>query len=115
MPVGEFRNRSMNNQYPKSFDDLITESALPVLVDFWAEWCGACKMLQPVIERIAHELKERIITIKVNTDKKPDLTMRYQVTGIPTLILFYQGQIRMRLSGAVPYDVLKTEIEKHLP
>jgi thioredoxin 1 len=105
----------MDNQYPKSFDDLITESALPVLVDFWAEWCGACKMLQPVVERIAHDLKGRIITIKVNTDKKPDLASKYQITGIPTLMLFYQGQILMRLSGAMPYEMLRNEIEKHLP
>ena len=105
----------MNTQYPKSFDELIVESKIPVLVDFWAEWCGACKMLQPVIERIAHDLKGRIVTIKVNTDRKPNLATRYQVTGIPTLILFYQGEIRMRLSGAVPYEVLKAEIEKHLP
>ena len=105
----------MNTQYPKSFDELIVESKIPVLVDFWAEWCGACKMLQPVIERVAHDLKGRIVTIKVNTDRKPNLATRYQVTGIPTLILFYQGEIRMRLSGAVPYEVLKAEIEKHLP
>lgn len=105
----------MDEQYPKSFDELIGESKIPVLVDFWAEWCGACKMLQPVIERIAHDLKGRIVTIKVNTDRKPNLATRYQVTGIPTIILFYQGELRMRLSGAMPYEVLKAEIEKHLP
>ncbi|MFC1568671.1 thioredoxin [bacterium] len=104
----------MASNLPKSFDSLITESKLPVLVDFWAEWCGACKMVTPVIERIARDLKGQIITIKVNVDKKQHLAQRYQITGIPAIMLFHQGQILMRLSGAVPYETLRTEVEKHL-
>ncbi|MBN2104964.1 thioredoxin [bacterium] len=105
----------MRTTLPKSFDALIVESKLPVLVDFWAEWCGACKMVSPAISRIARDLKGRIITIKVNVDKKQDIAVRYQITGIPTLMLFYKSKILMRLSGALPYESIRAELEKHLP
>ena len=78
---------------PKSFDELINQSEQPVLVDFWAEWCGACKMVSPTIQRIASEYRERLLTVKVNVDQKPQLSERYQITGIPTIMMFHQGQI----------------------
>jgi thioredoxin 1/thioredoxin 2 len=99
---------------PKSFDELINQSEQPVLVDFWAEWCGACKMVSPTIRRIASEYKGRIFTIKVNVDQKPHISGKYQITSIPTIMMFYNGQILMRISGALPYEALKVEIEKNL-
>ncbi len=99
---------------PKSFDELINQSEKPVLVDFWAEWCGACKMVSPTIQRIASEYKGRLLTVKVNVDQKPHISGRYQITGIPTIMMFYKGQILMRVSGALPYEALKAEVEKKL-
>ena len=100
---------------PKSFNELITQSDLPVLVDFWAEWCGACRMVSPAIQRIAGEFKGRLLTVKVNVEKKQHLASRYQTTSIPTIMMFHKGKILMRLTGAHPYDALKSEIQRHLP
>ena len=99
---------------PKSFDALINESEVPVLVDFWAEWCGACRMVSPAIQRIAKEFKGRLLTVKVNVDQKQHLAARYQTTSIPTIMMFHRGQTLMRLTGAYPYETLKAEVEKRL-
>ena len=102
------------NSLPKSFDDLIAISDRPVLVDFWAEWCGACKMLSPTLQKIASEYKGRIVTVKVNVDRKPQLASRFQVSGIPTVILFAGGNAVMRFSGALPYDQFKRQVDQAL-
>ena len=99
---------------PKSFEELVLESDLPVLADFWAEWCGACKSVSPVVKRIALEFHGRLVTVKVNVDKKVDVASRYNVQSIPTFILFHKGIILMRITGAVQYDALKAEIEKRI-
>lgn len=99
---------------PKSFFDLIQSSDLPVLVDFWAEWCGACRSLAPTIQEVAKIYKGRMITIKVNVDQKPTIGSYYQITGIPTLILFHKGKILWRTSGAQPLHIMRQEIEKVL-
>ncbi|HDQ45403.1 MAG TPA: thioredoxin [bacterium] len=99
----------------KSFEDLIRESEQPVLVDFWAEWCGACRMMYPVIRQIAATYKGRLITIKINVDRKPVIATQYQIAGIPTVMLFHRGKVMMRLSGVRSFDALRRELEKHLP
>jgi thioredoxin 1 len=99
---------------PKTFDALITESALPVLVDFWAEWCGPCKMVSPVIERLASEYKGRLIAVKVNVDDKPHIAARYQISGIPTIMMFHKGQIIMQQTGALSYEQLETLVNPKL-
>lgn len=99
---------------PPRFDDLIRDSEVPVLVDFFAEWCGPCKMVSPVVQRLAAENKGRFVTVKIDTDKKPSIAGRWNITGVPTLMLFHQGRVLMRLSGAYSYPQLKTEIEKAL-
>ena len=100
---------------PNSFFDLINQSDKPVLVDFWAEWCGPCRMVSPVVARIASELKGRIITVKVNIDKKPHIAGRYQISSIPTIMMFHGGRTLMRLTGAYPYEAMKAEVLKALP
>ena len=102
-------------QLPPQFDTLIKESKLPVLVDFYAEWCGPCKVLSPVIKQIAQEYKDRLLTIKIDTDKKQSLALTYDIKTVPTIMLFHKGRVLMRLSGAHPYGNLKNEIERALP
>ena len=83
---------------PPSFEVLIQESEKPILVDFYADWCGPCKMVSPVIQRLAGEYKGRILTVKVDTEKKQALASRWNITGIPTIMLFHKGQVLMRLT-----------------
>jgi thioredoxin 1 len=104
-----------HSKLPKSFQDLIRESDLPVLADFWAEWCGACRMMSPVIHEIAAAFKGRLVTIKINVDHKPMIATEYQITGIPTVMLFHKGKLLMRISGAQSFEALSREVEKHLP
>lgn len=103
------------NKLPKSFDALIKESNLPVLVDFWVAWCRPCRMVSPTVERIAKEMKGKLLTVKVNVDRKQHVASKYQIESIPTIMLFHKGQALMRLAGALPYDALKAEVEEHLP
>jgi thioredoxin 1 len=103
-----------SNSLPKSFDDLIARSEKPVLVDFWAEWCGACRMLSPTLLKVASEYKGRIVTVKVNVDKKAQLASRFQVSGIPTVILFAGGNAVMRFSGALAYEQFKQQLDQAL-
>jgi thioredoxin len=102
------------NTLPPSFDELIRESDKPVLVDFYADWCGPCKMVSPSIQRLAGEYKGRILTVKIDTDAKPAIAARWNISGIPTIMLFYKGEVLMRLSGAHPYENLKQELEAAL-
>jgi thioredoxin 1 len=100
---------------PKSFHDLIATADKPVLVDFWAEWCGPCRMVSPAVERIAHEFAGRLLTVKINIDQKPDIAAQYAVQSIPTIILFRQGQPVVRMVGAQSYEEIRRQIEGHLP
>lgn len=83
-----------------SFDEAISTSENPVLVDFWAEWCGPCKMIAPVLDEIAAENGDKITIGKVNVDENPDLARRFEVMSIPTLIVFKNGEPVKRLVGA---------------
>ncbi len=103
------------NALPPSFEDLILKSEKPVLVDFYAEWCGPCKMVSPAIQRLAVENRGRLLTIKIDTDKKQAIARKYEIASIPTIMLFHKGKVLMRLSGAYPYESLRTEIEKVFP
>lgn len=102
------------NKLPAKFDDLLSKHNLPILVDFWAEWCGPCHILAPVVKHLAQEWKGKVTVIKINTDEKPDLSARYQISSIPTLILFKNGSEVHRLSGAAPIDRLRLEFQPYL-
>jgi thioredoxin 1 len=99
---------------PKSFDDLLTQSELPVLVDFWAEWCGPCHALAPTIAQIAREYKGRMLVVKVNVDERQSVAARYQIQSIPTVMIFHQGRTLARQSGALPYPALRQMVEHAL-
>ena len=83
-----------------SFDEAISTSEKPIIVDFWAVWCGPCKMIAPVLDEIAAENAEKLSVGKVNVDENPDLARRFEVMSIPTLIVFQNGEPVKRLVGA---------------
>ncbi len=103
------------SQIADSFEELVKTNNLPVLVDFYADWCGPCKMVSPVIERLAKEYKGKITTVKVNTEKKQNIAYQYSIVSIPTIMLFHKGKQLMRLEGAYPYESLKAELDRNLP
>ncbi|HEY3844057.1 MAG TPA: thioredoxin [Acidimicrobiales bacterium] len=97
-----------------TFDEHVKASDVPVLVDFWAEWCGPCKMIAPVLEEIAEEQAGKIEIVKLNIDDNLEVTRRFDVMSIPTLILFKDGQPEVRLIGAKPKGQLLQEISAYL-
>jgi thioredoxin 1 len=98
----------------KSFSDLISNSQIPVLVDFYADWCAPCKTLSPIVQQVSSDLHGRVKVIKVNVDKNQSAAMKYGIKGVPTLILFKEGKILWRQSGAMPKKALQGSIEKFL-
>jgi len=97
-----------------TFPTQVLASDKPVLVDFWAPWCGPCRMLSPVVEKVAGQLGDRIGFVKLNTDENPSIAGQYQVSGIPCLILFKGGQAVDRIVGFVPEQQIRSMLDKHL-
>ncbi len=97
-----------------SFDDDVLNASGPVLVDFWAEWCGPCKQIAPALEEIAKELDGQIIVAKINIDENPETPGRYGVRGIPTLMIFKDGEVADTKVGALPQGLLSTWVKENL-
>tara|TARA_R110002110_G_scaffold351465_1_gene561480 strand:- start:186 stop:506 length:321 start_codon:yes stop_codon:yes gene_type:complete len=97
-----------------SFSDSVLNSDKPVLVDFWAEWCGPCKAIAPALEEMAQTMGERVTVAKINIDENPQTPQQYGVRGIPTLILFKDGQVAATKMGAMPKAQLQQWIDEAL-
>lgn len=96
------------------FDQEVMKETLPVLVDFWAPWCGPCKMLGPILEELAAENDSRLKVVKVNVDENPDLAQKYEVMGIPTMFLFKGGEAIDSFTGAMSKAALTEKINKYI-
>lgn len=103
-------SESVNEIMDSVFAAEVLESEIPVLVDFWAPWCGPCKALTPVIEEISEAYKGKVKVSKINVDENPETTMKFRIRSIPTLIAFKDGEVSDQIVGAVA----KSEIEKIL-
>ena len=93
---------AIKNCNENDFENEVLKSNLPVIVDFWAEWCGPCKMLTPILEELSNEMKKEINIVKVNLDENQDLAMKYSIRSIPTLLLFKEGNLIDTKVGLLP-------------
>ena len=96
------------------FQEKVLDSSTPVIVDFWAPWCGPCRMVAPVLDELAKEYNEKVIIAKVNTDENPQWAMRYGVQGIPTMLFVRNGEIVDRIVGAHPKPSIQQRLDNML-
>ncbi len=97
-----------------AFDEAVLQSELPVVVDFWAPWCGPCKMVGPILEQIADDYSGKLIVAKVNTDENPEWAMKFGVQGIPTMLFVSEGNVLHQQVGAVPEPFLREIVDTFL-
>ncbi len=96
------------------FEKTVLQSTLPVIVDFWAPWCGPCKMVAPTLEKLATEYGDKLVIAKVNTDENPEWAGRYGVQGIPTMLFVFNGKIAHRQVGALPEPILRSMVKEFM-
>ena len=97
-----------------NFKSVVLESKVPVVVDFWAEWCGPCRAVAPVLEEISNEYSSKIKIVKINTDEEPQLAMQYGVSSIPNMSVFQKGEVVKAIIGAKPKPVLLKELDEFI-
>jgi thioredoxin 1 len=97
-----------------AFEKTVLKAAVPVVVDFWAPWCGPCKMVAPTLDKLAKEYSGKLIIAKVNTDENPEWAMKYGIQGIPTMLFVSGGKIVHRQVGALPEPMLRTVITQFM-
>ena len=98
----------------QNFEDEVVNADTPTLVDFWAPWCGPCRMVAPIVEELANEYEGRVKFVKLNTDENPAVSMRYGIRSIPTLLVFKDGEVKGQIVGFRPKNDLKIRLESVL-
>ena len=97
-----------------AFDALVSKASVPVVVDFWAPWCGPCRMVAPELEKVARNLAGRVVVAKVNTDEEPELGERFRIRSIPTMLVFRDGREMARSAGARPAADIESLVREHM-
>ena len=97
----------------ESFEEEVVNADLPVLVDFSAEWCGPCKMVDPIVHELSEEWDGKVKVVKIDADENPGILMKYRVLGIPTLMFFVNGEVKERVTGFQPKKNLVKKFEQH--
>lgn len=98
----------------ETFEQKVLQSSKPVIVDFWAEWCGPCRMLSPVLEQISDQYKDKVEVVTLDVDANPESAATYKISSIPAVILFDQGEVKVVSIGAKPKSALEAEFSKYL-
>jgi thioredoxin 1 len=107
-------NKNIVTLSDANFEQEVTKSAVPVLVDFWAEWCGPCKMIAPLLDEIADEQQGKLKIAKVNVDENQSLAQKFGIRAIPTLLLFKQGEVKEQIVGMLPKKQLEAKLAPHI-